>query len=240
MFIDDDSTAEEVSAIHNNYLPWVDYTNVREIDNPKSDVGNSDDDDVGGEKSHVIIDEEESVEEEEVEPIVTEKVFDSSSAAVSEIASMLEPSIMPSVNDRSDMDGEPSIISKTGRDAAENNELDVEDVVPDIVEEPSTKDLGVREDLSVNDTLDRIAEDEDLLKTSDVNTSEGMYTNIPRVDEPTTEEAGDVAHQGHTKTLNEDIEVLVPSLEENKSKKRKLQKMSKVGPSEPKQKLTRE
>ncbi|GAA0167929.1 hypothetical protein LIER_22763 [Lithospermum erythrorhizon] len=167
----------------------------------------SDDDDVGGEKSHVVIDDEESVGEEEVEPIVAERVFDSSSAIVSENAGMSEPSVMPSVNDRSDMDGEPSMISETGRDAAENNELDVEDVVQDIVKEASTEGLGVREDPSVNDTLDRTAEEEDLLKTSDVNTSEAMYTDIPRVDdlEPTTQEAGDVADQGHTETLNEDM-----------------------------------
>ncbi|GAA0154828.1 hypothetical protein LIER_37975 [Lithospermum erythrorhizon] len=46
------------------------------------------------------------------------------------------------------MDGEPSIISETGRDVVENNELDVEDVVPDIVEEPNTERLGLTESSS--------------------------------------------------------------------------------------------
>ncbi|GAA0149436.1 hypothetical protein LIER_36934 [Lithospermum erythrorhizon] len=94
------------------------------------------DDDFGGEKSHVVIDDEESVEEKVVEPIVADRVFDSSSAAMSKTA-----------------------------------------------EEPSTEGLGIREDPSVNDTLDRTAEEEDLFKTSDVNTSEGMYTDIPWVDD---------------------------------------------------------
>ncbi|GAA0173681.1 hypothetical protein LIER_27247 [Lithospermum erythrorhizon] len=151
--IDDEVSTEEVPAIHNNYLPWVDYTNIRELDNPKSGLVN--DDDVGGEKSQVVIDDEENVEEEADEPIVEERVFDSSCAAVSETTGMSEPSVMPSVDDRSDMNNEPSVVAEADRDVVESTDLDGENVVPSGVEEPSTDDLGEREDPSVKDTLDR-------------------------------------------------------------------------------------
>ncbi|GAA0169321.1 hypothetical protein LIER_23837 [Lithospermum erythrorhizon] len=119
---------------------------------------NNTDDDVGGEKSQTVIDDEEIVQEEADEPIVEERVFDSSCAAVSETAGLSEPSVMPSFNDRCEMNNETSAGAKSG----------------------------------------------------------------------------------YIKTLNEDVEVLIPTTETKKSKNRKLRKMSDAGPSEPKQKLTRE
>ncbi|GAA0154285.1 hypothetical protein LIER_12313 [Lithospermum erythrorhizon] len=140
------------------------------------------------------------------------------------------------------MNNEPSAGAKSGRDVAESTDPAVEDVVPDVVEGPSTEVLDTMEEPSVKDTVDKAVVQDDLLTTSDTNTAEGMSTNIPRVDdlEPTTEEACDYVDQGYTETLNEDVEVLIPTPETKKSKKRKLRKMSEARPSEPKQKLTRE
>ncbi|GAA0158874.1 hypothetical protein LIER_15790 [Lithospermum erythrorhizon] len=107
-------------------------------------------------------------------------------ARVSKTTGLSGPSVMPFVNDRCEMDDEPSVGAKSSRDAIEGTDPGVEDVVPDTFEEPNTKGLG------------------------------------------------------YTETLNEDVEVLVPSPKAQKSKKRKLRKMSEDGPSEPKQKLTRE
>ncbi|GAA0173985.1 hypothetical protein LIER_27473 [Lithospermum erythrorhizon] len=172
VIIDNDSPAEEVPAIHNNYLPWVDYTNVREIDNPKSGMRNNADDDVGGEKSQTVIDGKENVEEEASEPIVEERVFHSLCAGVSETAGLSGPSVMTSVNDRREMDDEPSVGTKSSRDAGEGTDPGVGDMVPDTVEEPSTESLGTMEEPSVKGTLDDTAVEDDLLKTSDAYTSE--------------------------------------------------------------------
>ncbi|GAA0160437.1 hypothetical protein LIER_16989 [Lithospermum erythrorhizon] len=75
---------------------------------------------------------------------------------------------MLSVNDRSEMDDEPSIVAESDKDAVESTNPDVEDVVP-----------------------------------------------------------------GYTETLNEDVEVLVPSTEAKNSKKRNLRKTSEAGPLSP-------
>ncbi|GAA0165108.1 hypothetical protein LIER_20593 [Lithospermum erythrorhizon] len=135
---------------------------------------------------------------------------------------------MPSVNDRREMDDEPSVGAKSGRDACEGTAPGVEDAVPDTVEEPNNEGLGTMEEPSVKDTLDDTAVEDDLLKTSDANTSNGMFTDIPRVEdlESTTKEARDGVDEGYTETLNKDFEVLVPSPEAQKSKKRKLRKMT--------------
>ncbi|GAA0142980.1 hypothetical protein LIER_03761 [Lithospermum erythrorhizon] len=93
-----DPTMEVTPAIRNNYLPWVDYTNVRELDNPKPSMANMEDDDVGGEKSHDEINVEENVIGEEVAPIVKERVIDSSCAEMSETSDVSKLSITPSVN----------------------------------------------------------------------------------------------------------------------------------------------
>ncbi|GAA0163220.1 hypothetical protein LIER_19136 [Lithospermum erythrorhizon] len=202
---------------------------------------NNVDDDVVGEKSQTVIDDEEIVEEEVDKPIVEEKVFESSYAAVSETAGLSEPSVMPSINDRCEMENEPSAGAKSGRDVVESTDPDVEDMVPDVVVRPSTEGFDTMEEPSVKDTFDKTVVQDDLLKTSNTNTAEGMSTNIPRVDdlEPTTEEACDYVDQGYTETLNEDVEVLIPSPKTKNSKKRKMRKMSEAGPSEPKHKLTR-
>ncbi|GAA0171675.1 hypothetical protein LIER_25654 [Lithospermum erythrorhizon] len=154
ILIDDESTMEETPAIHNNYLPWVDYTKVREIEKPISSMDNVDDDDIGGEKSHDEIIVEEDVIEEEDASIVEERVIDSSCVVMSETAGMSEPSVMPSVNDSSNMAGEPSVISKSGRAAVEGNVSVVEDMVTENGEKPSIEGLGANVDPSVKDTMD--------------------------------------------------------------------------------------
>ncbi|GAA0142392.1 hypothetical protein LIER_03300 [Lithospermum erythrorhizon] len=134
VLIYDESIMEETPEIHNNYLPWVDYTKAREIDNSRSSMDNVDDDDIGGEKSHDEIIIEEDVIEEEDASIVEERVIDSSCALISETASMSEPSVMPSVNDSSDKVGEPFVISESGRAAIEGIVSVAEDMVTENVE----------------------------------------------------------------------------------------------------------
>ncbi|GAA0171293.1 hypothetical protein LIER_25361 [Lithospermum erythrorhizon] len=82
-------TQEETPEIHNFYLPWVDYTNIRELDNPRSSRVIMDDD-VGGDESHDKIQEEEHVIGEAIAPIVEERVIDSSCGEMSNAGDVSE------------------------------------------------------------------------------------------------------------------------------------------------------
>ncbi|GAA0142648.1 hypothetical protein LIER_03495 [Lithospermum erythrorhizon] len=114
----------EIPEVHNDYLPWVDYTNVRELDNPRPSRVNVENDDVGREKSHDEIRVKENVIGEEVAPIVEERVIDSSVAEMLEVVEVSDPSVKPSVEDTMG------------------------------VEVPSTGTMGVDVNLIVEDTLD--------------------------------------------------------------------------------------
>ncbi|GAA0149515.1 hypothetical protein LIER_08666 [Lithospermum erythrorhizon] len=100
-----DDTQEGVSLIHDNYLTWVDYTNVRELDNPRPSRVTLENDDVGEEKSHDEINVEEDIIREELAPIVEEIVIDSSGAEMPEVANVSDPPAFPSVKDTTGMDG---------------------------------------------------------------------------------------------------------------------------------------
>ncbi|GAA0183743.1 hypothetical protein LIER_31101 [Lithospermum erythrorhizon] len=182
---------------------------------------------------------------------------------MSETAGLIGLSVIPSVNDRC----ESSSMNEFGKDAVEHSDpatenamaddatgtdLVVEDVVvnvvngpdpviedgvPDAIIEPNTEGLETINEPSVKDTLNVANVTNDRSKTSDVDTMEGMSSDIPRVSdaEPETEEAHWVDDQGVTDILDEDD--VIPSPGTKKSKKRK---MSEAGPSEPKQKLSKE
>ncbi|GAA0154790.1 hypothetical protein LIER_37967 [Lithospermum erythrorhizon] len=98
--------------IHNFYLPWVDYTNVRELDNLRPRKITMEDDDVGGERSHDEINIEENVIGEEDTPIIEERVGDSSATEVTDIVDVSEPSVTTSVKDIKGKTAKPSIISE--------------------------------------------------------------------------------------------------------------------------------
>ncbi|GAA0164116.1 hypothetical protein LIER_19828 [Lithospermum erythrorhizon] len=183
------------------------------------------------------------MEEVAEEPIVEDRVSDSSHVAMSETAGLIGPSVMSSVNDRC----EPTSVTESRKDAVEDSHLAsentnvvkgpdpvIEDGVPDSVTEPSTEDLETINEQGVKDTLNVADVTNDHSKISDVDTMEGMSSDIPRVSEaePDTEKAHGIDAQGVTDTLDEDI--VIPSPKTKKSKKRKLKKISKAGPSEPK------
>ncbi|GAA0165868.1 hypothetical protein LIER_21158 [Lithospermum erythrorhizon] len=239
----DTNSEAEAPAIHNNYLPWVDYTNVRELDNSRSSDIHNADDDVGDEKVYTEINNEEMVEEVAEEPIVEDRVLDSSYVAMSDTAGLIRSSVKPSVNDRC----EPSTVNESVEDDVEDcgptsenvmanadkgPDHAAEDVVPDVAEEPSTEGLEIMKEPSVKNTFNDTTVPDDLLKTSDA--GESMSSDIPSVSatKPATEEAHGDDAQGDTNTLNEDT--VFSSPETKKSKKRKLKKISEAGPSEPK------
>ncbi|GAA0150056.1 hypothetical protein LIER_09080 [Lithospermum erythrorhizon] len=135
-----DPTMEVTLEIYNNYLPWVDYKNVRELDNPRArfDV---EDDDVGGEKSHDEINiEEDAIEEEgkttelsigSVEPVKADVGSGATASGAAEpvTAKATDDGVTPSVTD---MDAEtagnlerPSI----GQDGTDTFDDDIQEVI---------------------------------------------------------------------------------------------------------------
>ncbi|GAA0142391.1 hypothetical protein LIER_03299 [Lithospermum erythrorhizon] len=83
----------------------------------------------------------------------------------------------------------------------------------------------------------------DVLEPSVANiTTEGMDTKYDDL-EPVTIEATDAAGQEEIETMNDDVEGMTPEkkrLEKKKSNKRKYRKLTDVGTSEPKKKLSKE
>ncbi|GAA0175610.1 hypothetical protein LIER_28750 [Lithospermum erythrorhizon] len=150
----------EILEVHNNYLPWINYTNVLELDNPRPRMVNVEDDDPGGEKSYDEIGVKENVIREEAAPIVEERVIASSVAEMSEVVDVSGPSVRPSVEDTMSKTVELSILSDNyvvdvGMDVLEGDGVDVShaDMVPEGVEVPSTEGLGVNVNPSVDNTL---------------------------------------------------------------------------------------
>ncbi|GAA0167475.1 hypothetical protein LIER_22401 [Lithospermum erythrorhizon] len=143
------------------FYPTPYYTNVRELDNPRASVVNRDDD-VGGEDSHDEFLAQENVIGEVIAPIVEEKVIDSSYAETSDTTDVLEPSIIPTVDDTTGKTVEPSLVLEkatngAGDNVPEGDSVDVshaEKMVTEEVVMPSTEGLGVFVDPSVKDTLD--------------------------------------------------------------------------------------
>ncbi|GAA0163497.1 hypothetical protein LIER_19345 [Lithospermum erythrorhizon] len=84
------------SQIHNNYLPWIDYTNVRNLDNPRTEVDDRDAD-VGGDESKSEIPTEENVADETITAIVEEGIEDYSCSEGA--ANLSEHSAVPSDTD---------------------------------------------------------------------------------------------------------------------------------------------
>ncbi|GAA0169772.1 hypothetical protein LIER_24180 [Lithospermum erythrorhizon] len=135
-----DATMEVAPEIHNNYLPWVDYINVRELDNPRSSRVNIEDDDVEGENSYDEIEAEEKVFGEEVAPIVEERVNDFSIAEISEVADVLDQSVKPSVEDTIGKTVEPSVVldksaGDVGEDVPEEDGVDVSRADTEVIPE---------------------------------------------------------------------------------------------------------
>ncbi|GAA0151913.1 hypothetical protein LIER_10528 [Lithospermum erythrorhizon] len=115
-----EDTQGRVLLIHNNYLPWVDYTNVRELNNPMPSRVKMEDDAVSGEKSQGEINIEEDSIGEEVSPIIEERVIDSSVAETSKVADMSDPSVNPPVEDTTGKTTEPSAVSNKYAEVAED------------------------------------------------------------------------------------------------------------------------
>ncbi|GAA0169825.1 hypothetical protein LIER_40837 [Lithospermum erythrorhizon] len=129
---------KDVPDVNNNYLPWVDYTNVCELDNPR-ESGTNRDDDLGGEWSHDELGVEEKVIGEEVVPIVEERVIDSSVADMSEAADVSDPSVNPSVEDTTGKTIEPSVVcdrstDKVGEHVLEGDGVDVSQAYETVTE----------------------------------------------------------------------------------------------------------
>ncbi|GAA0186949.1 hypothetical protein LIER_34237 [Lithospermum erythrorhizon] len=82
------------------YLNWVNYTNVRNLDNPRPDVEGHDAD-VGGDGSHSAIPAEGDDGGETITPIVEGRVSDSSHADVPDVACLSEQLLLqkPSADD---------------------------------------------------------------------------------------------------------------------------------------------
>ncbi|GAA0184192.1 hypothetical protein LIER_31480 [Lithospermum erythrorhizon] len=117
-------TQEAAQEIHNNYLPSVDYTNVRELYNPRPSLVNRDDD-VGGAESHGEISVEEDVIGKATTPIVEERFIDSSVTDVIGTADMSEPSIIPFVNDTTGKTVKSSLVSEKSVDVSGNVDPEV-------------------------------------------------------------------------------------------------------------------
>ncbi|GAA0184205.1 hypothetical protein LIER_31493 [Lithospermum erythrorhizon] len=154
-------TEEAAPEIHNNYLPWVDYTYVLELDNPRPSLVNQDDD-VGGEEFQGEISVEEDVIGKVTTPIVEEKVIDSSVADVISTADMLEPFVIPSVVDTTSKTTDSSLVSKKavnvdGDNVPEGDSVELSHTKKTETEEVvmlSTEGLGVFIYPSDKDTLD--------------------------------------------------------------------------------------
>ncbi|GAA0186770.1 hypothetical protein LIER_34058 [Lithospermum erythrorhizon] len=227
-----DVTQEEAPKIHNFYLPWVDYTKVRELDNPRSSRVNQDDD-VGG---------EEFDEEIHTEKDVTEAIG---------VVDVSEPSGLPIVDDTTGKTVEPFLLSEKFDDVSSDNDpkednVDLshaDNIVTEGVEIPSTEGLGVSVDPSVNDTLDGIPTWRDVLRPTvghsvkdiivedmdaDISsatgtepvtveaTSKGVIPSVIDTGEETADqtakESVTIVSQGAADTLNEDIEEVNPEV----------------------------
>ncbi|GAA0140279.1 hypothetical protein LIER_01659 [Lithospermum erythrorhizon] len=148
---------EEVQQkIHSFYLPWVDYTKIRELDNSRPSRVNVEDEDVGGEKSHDEINIEEDIIGEEVAPIVEEIVIDSSVVEMSKAADVSDPS----VKDATSKTAEPSVVSnksaEVGEDVPKGDGVDVsqvDEVVTEGVKTISVEHLSDKVESSVKDTM---------------------------------------------------------------------------------------
>ncbi|GAA0166756.1 hypothetical protein LIER_21841 [Lithospermum erythrorhizon] len=83
--------------IHNNYLHWVDYTNVRNLDNPRTEVDDKNID-VGGDESKSEIPTAENVADETVTQIVVGGIEDSSCPSVDNTTDLSEQNDVPIIN----------------------------------------------------------------------------------------------------------------------------------------------
>ncbi|GAA0174118.1 hypothetical protein LIER_41982 [Lithospermum erythrorhizon] len=101
-------TQEAQPLIHNFHLPWVDYSNVRELINPKPRNLSSKDDDIGGDGSHDEIPTMQDGIVETIAPIVEGRVGDSSCV---DAADLSEYTAVPSAADSMGKTAKPSNIS---------------------------------------------------------------------------------------------------------------------------------
>ncbi|GAA0138601.1 hypothetical protein LIER_34959 [Lithospermum erythrorhizon] len=92
-----DTTQEMAPQQPTLYLPWVDVTNVREIENPRPEAEGRDAD-VGGDEPTVIPTEGESIGEA-IPPIVEGRFGDSSHDETVEVVGLLEHSVASSAAD---------------------------------------------------------------------------------------------------------------------------------------------
>ncbi|GAA0141465.1 hypothetical protein LIER_02602 [Lithospermum erythrorhizon] len=141
---------EAQPQIHNFYLPCVDYTNVRNLDNPRTNVDNRDAN-VGGDESNYEILIEKNVVKDAMDPIVEGGIEDSSCVEADNIADLLEHPTAPSVADSKGKTDEPSNISinvdnvGSGVDNPEGMDVNVsstDDTMNDTSKQPSAEDLG--------------------------------------------------------------------------------------------------
>ncbi|GAA0150636.1 hypothetical protein LIER_37151 [Lithospermum erythrorhizon] len=242
------SIVKDIPEFHNNYLSWVDYTNVRELDNPRPSRINRDDD-VAGEGSHDEI----RVEEDVV-------------GGVDTMGKTIEPSV---VIEKS--------ISDIGEDVPEEDSIDVsqaDEIVTVGVKSPNGDALGKNVKPSIEDIMHGLKDGsttrgyvleshvDDCGKDT---VDEGMDADIPSVVDPDhvitkaadegvtpsvndtdAETAGNMerptGEQGVDDTMDTDIqEVIHEDTGQKKSKKRKHQKNTDVGKSsKPKKKLSKE
>ncbi|GAA0164970.1 hypothetical protein LIER_40014 [Lithospermum erythrorhizon] len=159
-------TQDATPLIHNFYLPWVDYTNVRELNNPKHSFVSHDDDDVKVDESHDEIPTMQDVIGEATTPIVEERVTESSCAKVTCATEVSEPSVLPTIDNTTGKIVEPSFVSEKSADVASDDNLKwgnvdvshVDDMVTEEVKIPSTEGLGDSIDLSVKDNMNGMKE----------------------------------------------------------------------------------
>ncbi|GAA0168015.1 hypothetical protein LIER_22832 [Lithospermum erythrorhizon] len=102
-------TEEVQPKIHNNYLPWVDYTNMRNLDNSRTEVDDRDVD-VGGDESKSEIPTEKNVADETISPIVEGGIEDSSCSNANNTTNLSKQNDVPIVDNTLDKSAEnPSI-----------------------------------------------------------------------------------------------------------------------------------
>ncbi|GAA0142954.1 hypothetical protein LIER_03744 [Lithospermum erythrorhizon] len=236
---------------------WVDYSYVRELDNPKPSRVNVEDDDVGREKSHDEIGVEKNVIGDEVAPTVEERVIDSSVAEISEVVDVSDPSVKPLIDD-------------TMGDGVDVPHVDN---VTEDVEVPSTEGLDVNVNPSVEDMLNGLKDSThsggDVLRPSvddfvKDTVADGMNADIPSVvdTEPVIAKATDESvipsvtdkdieiaenietiGRGVDDTMDVDIQEVISedAGQKKKSKKRKHKKSADIGESSvPMKKLSKE
>ncbi|GAA0172411.1 hypothetical protein LIER_41329 [Lithospermum erythrorhizon] len=150
--------------IHHNYLPWVDYTNVRELDNYKPRNSSNEDDDVGEDGSRDEIHAEEDDIGEPIAPIVDKKVRDSSCADAADLLEHVvvssDTALMGKIIEPSNVYVNVGDVSR-GVDDSEGitvNVSNVNNTITDAGKQASVENFGKAVDPSVKETVDGLKE----------------------------------------------------------------------------------